>query len=195
MTGRARIAALWRGDPATPAAQTRNHGRLAPIFGALAEVGLVVEPVLYDDEIADTMVEHLAGSMWCSSGSIRSAAPLIALLDGVLRDVASRGVWVSAHPDTVMKMGTKEVLYRTRSLGWGADTHLYSSVEAFRSRFPASIAAGRPRVLKQNRGNGGIGVWKVTPLTTDGDLVRGTARSAARRRNRRCRARRVHGSL
>jgi len=35
-------------------------------------------------------------------------------LDSILRDLASRGVWVGSHPDVIMKMGTKEVLYRTR---------------------------------------------------------------------------------
>ena len=57
-------------------------------------------------------------------------------------------------------MGVKEVLYRTRDLGWGVDTRLYETHGDFRARFAASLAAG-PRVLKQNRGNGGQGVWKV----------------------------------
>jgi hypothetical protein len=82
-------------------------------------------------------------------------------LDALLRDVASGGVWVSTHPETIQKMGTKEVLYRTRHLGWGTDTHLYSTFEQFAEEFPDRLARGRPRVLKQNQGNGGIGVWKV----------------------------------
>ena len=57
-------------------------------------------------------------------------------------------------------MGTKEVLYRTKHLGWGMDTHLYASAAAFREQFPYSLDSG-PRVLKPNRGNGGLGVWKV----------------------------------
>jgi hypothetical protein len=69
-------------------------------------------------------------------------------------------------------MGTKEVLYRTRTLGWGADTLLYSSEAEYHAGFPKSLAAGKPRVLKQNRGNGGIGVWKVTPLDHDATKVR-----------------------
>lgn len=164
---------MWRGDPSTPAVQTRNHDRLAPFFAALTAVGMTVEPVLFDDQTADAVVEHLAGFdvvlVWVDPISGHDDRRV---LDAVLRDVARRGVWVSAHPDTIMKMGTKEVLYRTRGLGWGADTHLYSSVEEFRIGFPASISAGRPRVLKQNRGNGGIGVWKVTSLDADVSVVR-----------------------
>jgi hypothetical protein len=57
-------------------------------------------------------------------------------------------------------MGVKEVLYRTKHLGWGTDTHLYRGAAEFRQEFPARLQTG-PRVLKQNRGNGGQGVWKV----------------------------------
>ena len=84
-----------------------------------------------------------------------------AALDPMLRDVASHGPWVSAHPDIILKMGVKEVLYRTRHLGWGSDTHLYSSAEEFAEAFPPLLQAAGPRVVKQNRGNGGQGVWKI----------------------------------
>jgi hypothetical protein len=83
-----------------------------------------------------------------------------ATLDAVLRDVAQAGVWVSAHPDTILAMGTKEVLYRTRHMGWGTDTELYRTAADLRERFPARLATGR-RVVKQGRGTGGHGVWRV----------------------------------
>jgi hypothetical protein len=70
---------------------------------------------------------------------------------------------VSAHPDVILKMGTKEVLHRTRAMSWGCDTALYRSAEAMRLELPARLAAG-PRVIKRNRGNGGQGVWKVERL-------------------------------
>jgi len=82
------------------------------------------------------------------------------VLDGILREVAATGVFVSGHPDVIAKLGTKEVLYTTRDIGWGSDTHLYRSVTQMRDELPARLAGG-PRVLKQLRGNGGIGVWKV----------------------------------
>src|SRR5262249_20567072 len=81
-------------------------------------------------------------------------------LDALLREVAARGVWVSADPDVILKMGTKEVLYRTRRMSWGSDTTLYRTAEAMRIELPAQLAAGS-RVIKRNRGNGGQGVWKV----------------------------------
>jgi hypothetical protein len=90
-------------------------------------------------------------------------------LDALLRDVASQRPWVSAHPDVIMKMGVKEVLHRTRHLGWGTDTELYHSIDEFNSAFPARLQSSGPRVLKQNRGNGGQGVWKIELLSDKAD--------------------------
>jgi hypothetical protein len=94
-----------------------------------------------------------------------------AVLDALLRDVAARGPWVSAHPDVILEMGVKDVLFRTKHLGWGTDTHVYRSVGAFRDEFPARLAAAGPRVLKQNRGNAGQGVWKVERIGADAARV------------------------
>ena len=69
-------------------------------------------------------------------------------------------------------MGVKEVLHRTKHLGWGTDTCIYRSAYAFREEFPARLRTAGPRVLKQNRGNGGQGVWKVEQIDPHaGDAV------------------------
>jgi hypothetical protein len=95
-----------------------------------------------------------------------------AALDPLLREIATQGPWVSAHPDVILKMGVKEVLYRTRQMSWAADTHCYDSANAFRTQFPSRLRAGGPRVLKQNRGNGGQGVWKVEAVANTHTTVR-----------------------
>ena len=61
-------------------------------------------------------------------------------------------------------MGVKEVLYRTKHLGWGTGTYIYRTIEEFASAFPPLLRSFGPRVIKQNRGNGGQGVWKVEIL-------------------------------
>lgn len=156
-----RVALLWRGDREARAASTLETSRLRPVFEALTAAGLAAEPAVYSEEAIDDARDLLLGVngvlVWVdpiSGGQDRSR------LDALLRDVSARGVWVSAHPDVILKMGVKEVLHRTRDLGWGTDTHLYATPADFRARFPALLASG-PRVIKQNRGNGGIGVWKV----------------------------------
>jgi hypothetical protein len=146
--------------------ETRNFTRLAPVFAALANVGVETEPILYNDE--DRLLER--DRLVACDGVLVWVDPISDagrrdVLDELLREVAAAGVWVSAHPDVIEAMGTKEVLYRTRALSWGSDTDLYRSSDEFRARFPVRLQAGRPRVLKQNRGNGVLGVWKVTPLT------------------------------
>jgi hypothetical protein len=164
------VALLWRGDREARDAARPETSRHHRVFEALARRNIRAEPVVYSEDIADAVREQLGKVdgvlVWVdpiSDGRRRSA------LDAMLRDVASRGVWVSAHPDVIMKMGVKEVLYRTQGLGWGADTHLYKSIESFRQEFPRHLKAHGPRVLKRNRGNGGQGVWKVELLADRSD--------------------------
>jgi hypothetical protein len=157
-----KLAVLWRGVGHALGESTVQNNRLNPVFEALRALGIRAEPAIYADHMADGVRQQLLKVdgvlVWVdpiSGGQTRTQ------LDAMLRDVASRGVWVSAHPDVILKMGVKEVLYRTKHLGWGTDTHLYRTARAFNEQFPQRLQSAGPRVLKQNRGNGGQGVWKV----------------------------------
>jgi hypothetical protein len=90
-------------------------------------------------------------------------------LDALLREVADTGVWVSAHPDVILRMATKRVLVDTRELSWGTDTRLYRSAAELQEGLPARLGDGTARVLKQQRGMGGQGVWKVERATPADD--------------------------
>jgi hypothetical protein len=156
------VGILWRGDREGRRNATPQNNRLSRVFEALAALGLHAEPAVYSDEMVQEVRDQLLTLngvlVWVdpiSEGKNRSA------LDAMLRDVGSKGIWVSAHPDVILKMGVKQVLHRTRHLSWGTDTHLYESAHEFRAQFPTRLQSARPRVLKQNRGNGGQGVWKV----------------------------------
>jgi hypothetical protein len=168
MTGRSpyskpyRIAILWRGDAEARQLATPQNNRFHRIFEELSTLGINVEPVIYDEAFADEVREHLLSVggvlVWVDpihQGKTRDT------LDPMLRDVGSRGPWVSAHPNVILKMGVKEVLHRTKHLGWGTDTHLYRTAAEFIAAFPSRLQSSGPRVLKQNRGNGGQGVWKA----------------------------------
>jgi len=163
-----RVAILWRGGEAERRTAAPETSRFKDVFAALADAGVEARPVVYEDDVADVVRTELRAFdgvlVWVNpihEGRNR------ARLDATLRDVAASGVWVSAHPDVILKMGTKEVLYRTRSMSWGTDTALYRTVETMRAELPARLAAG-PRVIKRNRGNGGQGVWKVERLVDNG---------------------------
>jgi hypothetical protein len=164
----ARIGLLWRGDAAAPVPAPTDT-RLRRIFDEFAVRAVRAEPVVYAEEVAEAVRERLLRMdgvlVWVDpivGGRERSA------LDELLREIAGRGVFVSAHPDVIQKMGTKDVLYRTREMPWGTDTHLYRNMDELRGQLPALLRRSGARVLKQNRGSGGNGVWKV-------ELVRDSA--------------------
>jgi len=158
---------VWRGDAAAQRIGIASNERLRPILAALADLGAATEPVVYCDAVADDVRDQLSRCdgvlVWVDpigGGETRE------VLDRVLRDVASHGVFVSAHPDVIAAIGTKDVLFHTRHLGWGCDVHRYVDVAAFRDEFPERLFKHGPRVLKQQRGNGGRGVWRVEVLDT-----------------------------
>src|SRR3954464_11976317 len=135
-----KIAIVWRGDREARGNATPANNRFHRIFEELAAVGIHAEPAVYDEEFADEVRTQLLPAdcvlVWVApihQGKTREA------LDPLLREVAACGPWVSAHPDVILQMGVKEVLYRTRHLGWGADTHRYDSVAAFRAEFASRL--------------------------------------------------------
>lgn len=167
-----KVAVLWAGDRAARAGATTRNNRYKEIFDKLAALGIEAEPAIYADEMAAEVRAQLLRVdgvlVWVNpifDGGDRTR------LDALLREVAATGVWVSAHPDVILKMGTKEILHRTKDLGWGTDTRLYRTAEAFRAAFPSTLESSGPRVLKQHRGNGGQGVWKVEHCASAGDHV------------------------
>jgi len=161
-----RIGLIGRG---TPRPVPRRHPMLEPIFAALEDVGVDPVPIAY----AETAAEQARALLLGCDGAVVWVNPVTdgvdrSEFDTLLREVAAQGVWISAHPDVILKMGVKEVLTRTKSLGWGSDAHCYDTVETFRREFPVRLAAERTRVLKPNRGNGSQGVLKVEVTSPGG---------------------------
>jgi hypothetical protein len=166
----ATIAIVWRGH--APVDVIPESSRLWPVGKALEDRGAVAVPIVYSEEMSYAVREQLLAC----DGALVWVDPLTngrtrADLDTVLRDVAASGVFVSAHPDVILKIGTKEILYRTRDLGWGTDTALYRTFATFRQEFPGRLVSAGPRVLKQYRGNGGQGVWKVAIHSAAADPI------------------------
>lgn len=163
MTMKARnIAILYPGDVDVRRDAALESSRFASLHEAFTKAGVNVEPAVYHDDFREEVRQQLLRLdgvlVWVNpieKGRDR------ALLDSMLRDVAAAGVFVSAHPEVILKLGTKEVLYSTRSLGWGCETYLYTSMEQFRQDLAARLVNGETRVVKQYRGSSGDGVWKV----------------------------------
>ena len=161
-TGRHRVAIVFPADAKHQLATSLGQSRFADIAGALGAVGIDVVGAPY----ADAFVHEVRALLLGVDGVLVWFNPIEVgrdrtLLNAMLRDVAAKGAFVSAHPDVIDRMGTKEVLYGTRSMGWGADTRHYGTTDAMRTELAASLGTGAPRVLKQIRGHSGDGVWKV----------------------------------
>jgi len=158
-----KVDVVWRGDALARAQARPETSRFAAIFAALERHGVVAEPAVWTEDLAgEVRIQLLAADgvlVWVNPVAENTGEDRRAL-DAVLREVAAAGTLASAHPDVIDRMGTKEVLYRTREMGWGSETHLYESLDALAAEFPGRVAEG-PRVLKRSRGNGGIGLWKV----------------------------------
>ena len=126
---------------------------------AFQEKEFEVSSIIYNDEKAKQLSKDLlrfdAVLVWVNpveQGNNRKT------LDVLLIKLSDAGCFVSAHPDVILKIGTKDVLYKTRETEFGGDVKLYHSFEDFKERF---LAAPAIRILKQYRGNGGDGVFKI----------------------------------
>jgi hypothetical protein len=153
------IALLVYGDERSPrnALTEEKYSKLA---GALTGNGFEVNSVMYNDAIAAELLKELSGYdavlVWVNpieEGGDRKK------LDVLLTELSKHDCYVSAHPEVILAMGTKDVLYKTKEAAFGSSTKLYSSFAEFKEGF-FSDGPGT-KVLKQYRGNGGKGVFKI----------------------------------
>src|SRR5437660_2398269 len=132
-----RVAIVWRGEAEAPDARQPETGRLKAIFAALSRRGMRPEPAPYDERHSGAFAQRLrdmdAVLVWVNpvdAGRNRTA------LDNILREVAAAGVFVSAHPDVVAKMGVKACLHSTRALGWRSVSNYYETTANVAEEFP-----------------------------------------------------------
>jgi len=172
MTGAraASVALLYPGDRAARDHADPAASRFSTLFEALAAAGVSAEPAVYHDDFADEVAAQLrrvqAVLVWCNpieDGRRRDR------LDALLRELAQAGVLVSAHPEAIVRLGTKDVLFETRDLPFGSDVHRIDSLAQLETELPQRLRQGA-RVLKQHRGHSGIGVWRVE-ASADGGLT------------------------
>lgn len=166
------IALLYPGDRALRARADPAESRFAAVFDACRAAGIHAEPAVYHDEFAHEVKAQLlrvAGVLvWCNpieAGRRRDT------LDAMLGEVAREGVMVSAHPDAILRMGTKDVLVATRDLPFGSDVHRVDSLWQLRADVCRRLREG-PRVLKQHRGHSGTGVWRLELSDRSGERVK-----------------------
>lgn len=174
-----RIVLLYPGDRATRDRSDPGESRFAALFDAFNVAGIAAEPAVWNEDFADEVAVQLrrvqAVLVWCNpiEGGRRRDR-----LDSLLRDVAAAGVFVSTHPDTILKLGTKDVLVDVSDLPFGCDAVRVDSLARLADELPDRLRRGA-RVLKQYRGHSGNGVWRVesvasSPLMKVRHAVRGS---------------------
>ncbi len=178
-TATIRVAIVFPADTTALSATRLQDSRLNEVAQSLARAGAQVVSAPYCDAIAGEVEAHLTTVnvvlVWYNpfeAGRDRSQ------LNAMLRALAAKGIRVSAHPDVIDKMGTKDVLYQTRHLSWGTDVRRYENLDAMQAQLPLALRSG-PRVLKQLRGQSGDGVWKVS-LTSSSPQMQVSVRHAKR---------------
>jgi hypothetical protein len=174
------VALLYPGDRPMRDRRDPAESRFAVLFEAFARAGIKAVPAVYNDTFAEEVETQLRDCgivlAWCNpiEGGRRRDQ-----LDAMLRRVADSGVVVSAHPETILKLGTKDVLVHTRELPFGSDVHRIDSLRQLEQELPERLQRGA-RVLKQYRGHSGIGVWRVEQADRDGKPARLRVRHAQR---------------
>ncbi len=137
---------------------------------AFSEKGFRVDSVIYNDLMTDQLAKELllynAILVWVNpieQGNDRKK------LDTLLMELSQKGCFVSSHPEVIIKIGTKDILYKTREMDLGGDVKQYSSFEEFKERFLLSVP--QPRILKKYRGNGGNGVFKINTIDSKNNNI------------------------
>ncbi len=79
----------------------------------------------------------------------------------MLRSLSDAGLVGMPHPDVMTGYGAKDALTKLTDTDIvPVDTYAYYSLEELRKKFSISLSRGE-RVLKQNRGSTGEGIWRV----------------------------------
>ncbi|MBC3185925.1 Cj0069 family protein [Corynebacterium sp. zg-331] len=79
----------------------------------------------------------------------------------LLTKLSEAGLVGMSTPEEMMAYGAKDALVKLNDTDLvPSDTAAYYDVEAFHQTFPTSLSYGE-RVLKQNRGSTGSGIWRV----------------------------------
>jgi len=135
-----------------------------PMVEALRARGWQAEPIFYSDAERQSVFERVAAT---ADGFVSRINPGTipggeAAYFDMLRDLCAAGLVGMPHPDAMIGYGAKDALVKLRDTPLvPSDTDAYYTVAEFRERFPAMLARGR-RVLKQNRGSTGEGIWLVS---------------------------------
>ena len=134
-----------------------------PIVNAIKDAGWHAEVVYYRPEWTEALFEYVSSNFDAyisrvNPGNIPGGEK--GYFD-LLTKLSDAGLVGMSTPAEMMAYGAKDALVKLKDTDLvPTDTAAYYDVETFHKTFPTSLSYGE-RVLKQNRGSTGSGIWRV----------------------------------
>jgi len=136
-----------------------------PFVNGMISAGMSCQPIHYKHEEHDKFFEVCAKFdcliVRCNPGQIKDDGGDQKKFDDAVRELQKKGVMACPSPDVMEFMGAKDALTKIAHLNIGLeDTLTYYDEAAFIEGFKKTMAF-QPRVIKQNRGSAGEGIWII----------------------------------
>lgn len=134
-----------------------------PIVRALQARGVETDILVYRPEWVNELNLHMVGhyDAYISRVNPGNIPGGEASYFTFLRGLSDAGIMGMSHPDDMMRLGAKDGLAKLVGTGLVPDdTAAYYNFESLWTNFPKTLSLG-DRVLKQNRGSTGEGIWHV----------------------------------
>ncbi|TEY03029.1 Cj0069 family protein [Campylobacter sp. US33a] len=134
-----------------------------PMVNALKSKGWNAEVIFFEvgkkDEIYHYVKENFDGYVSrINPGNLKEENEYF----DMLRKLCNDGLVGMPHPDAMIGYGAKDALTKLADTDLvPSDTYAYYDIKTFKENFVKSLAKGE-RVLKQNRGSTGEGIWRVS---------------------------------
>merc|ERR1719411_1877731 len=136
-----------------------------PLANGAIKQGMSCQVVFYNhtehDKFFDVLKEFDGVLVRAKPGQIGAMGGSQQKFDDAIMAMQKRGKPIWPSPDVMAKMGAKDALCHVKHFPFGLeDTFGYYSPEDMKRDFPKGIAY-QPRVVKQNRGSAGEGIWII----------------------------------
>eukprot|EP00306_Pavlova_sp_CCMP459_P020793 CAMPEP_0185564140 /NCGR_PEP_ID=MMETSP1381-20130426/64954_1 /TAXON_ID=298111 /ORGANISM="Pavlova sp., Strain CCMP459" /LENGTH=649 /DNA_ID=CAMNT_0028178071 /DNA_START=85 /DNA_END=2035 /DNA_ORIENTATION=- len=136
-----------------------------PIANGIIKAGGACDLLLYDyqkhDEFVASVQDYDALLVRINPGQLSQGTGegVQERFDNTMNDLLAKGKLVWSSPSVQTQMGAKDALVKIKDMSCGLpDTFAYYEAEELEEGFKKSMAF-QPRVIKQNRGSAGEGIW------------------------------------
>lgn len=136
-----------------------------PIIDSLKKRGWSAEIIFYKDEDRGEIYRHTIekADAYISRVNPGNLPDELGYFQ-MLRELVTNGVEGLPHPDAMTAYGAKNSIEKLKGTDIvPEDVYTYYSFDTLKEELPRSLATG-VRVLKQNRGSTGEGIWRVEVL-------------------------------